>query len=61
MPLTVNVNTTTECLRTDCNISGDKKNVYHGIRQPEGGSRARILDRYFFLRRRSDGRIKKTA
>jgi hypothetical protein len=35
--------------------------LYHGIRQPEGGSRARNLVRYFFLSRRSDRRIKKTA
>jgi hypothetical protein len=36
-------------------------NLCHGIRQPEGGSRARILEGYFFLRSRSDGRIKKIA
>jgi hypothetical protein len=36
-------------------------NLNNGIRQPEGGSRARVLDKYFFLRRRSDGRMKKTA
>jgi hypothetical protein len=36
-------------------------NLYHGIRQPEGGSRARMLNRYFFLRRSSDWRIQKIA
>ena len=27
MPLIVTVNTTTECLQTDCNILGDNKNI----------------------------------
>jgi len=34
MPLTIPVNTVAECLRTDCYILGDKKNI-HGLRQCE--------------------------